>query len=443
MSRDLHMAAYYLHPAYHYALELSYDDDLTAAFTRVIERLSRSPMKSFREGIGSFADPSAIAGRDCIDGGGANVDDDDVQFERLMLGPTARSQSMREAPAIASSQPRRKGSHTQSAAPSQAAKGKAVTTSQPTKGKGKDIGQAGAPAKGIVIREPTALAQKKKSWFSWGSKKGKKMAAPILDPLDIADLETLDPNAEETPPKDSPRLPSSRSHDSMTTGSPGGSVGGGDGDGRGDEGESGQGGGSGGGIDFTAEQDFGGHCTQDTDHGGPVQYNRRRKFREGGRAKGSAVDSDSYNTMISDFERMSTHESGGSYGYGGHSYQPESDTGYYSGYSGYATTGYPTPYFHPPPSIHVHVPVQQIYAPAEDVQMASLRIVHPGCEVWDHFVREFRTRYNTMMTWDEFRTFVSQTKSYCLIGELPSESDESVQPQWGTYDPYQQGYWGY
>ncbi|MQL92829.1 hypothetical protein Taro_025460 [Colocasia esculenta] len=98
--------------------------------------------------------------------GGANVDDDDVQFERLILGPTARSQSMREAPAIASSQLRRKGSHTQSAAPSQAAKGKAMATSQPTKGKGKDIGQAGAPAKGIVIREPTAPTQKKKSWFS-------------------------------------------------------------------------------------------------------------------------------------------------------------------------------------------------------------------------------------------------------------------------------------
>ncbi|MQL70605.1 hypothetical protein Taro_002920 [Colocasia esculenta] len=36
---------------------------------------------------------------------GANVDDD-VHFERSMLGPTARSQSMREAPAIAFSQPR-------------------------------------------------------------------------------------------------------------------------------------------------------------------------------------------------------------------------------------------------------------------------------------------------------------------------------------------------
>ncbi|MQL79949.1 hypothetical protein Taro_012399 [Colocasia esculenta] len=39
MSRDLHTAAYYLHPSYHYAMELSYDDDLTTAFTRVVERL--------------------------------------------------------------------------------------------------------------------------------------------------------------------------------------------------------------------------------------------------------------------------------------------------------------------------------------------------------------------------------------------------------------------
>ncbi|MQM02946.1 hypothetical protein Taro_035717 [Colocasia esculenta] len=42
MSRDLHMAVYYLHPAYHYTHELAYEDDLTAVFTRVVERLSRS-----------------------------------------------------------------------------------------------------------------------------------------------------------------------------------------------------------------------------------------------------------------------------------------------------------------------------------------------------------------------------------------------------------------
>ncbi|MQL91074.1 hypothetical protein Taro_023680 [Colocasia esculenta] len=46
MSRDLCMAAYYLHPAYHYAHELAYEDDLTTAFTRVIERLSRSPVQA-------------------------------------------------------------------------------------------------------------------------------------------------------------------------------------------------------------------------------------------------------------------------------------------------------------------------------------------------------------------------------------------------------------
>ncbi|MQL99561.1 hypothetical protein Taro_032285 [Colocasia esculenta] len=397
---------------------------------------------SFEVGSGSGGSVSRVGGE--TQSRGAIVDDD-AEFERLMnLGPSAHSEFMREAQAIVSAEPRRKGSHKEPAALSQAAKGKAVATSQPKKRKGKDIGPAGGPAKGIVITEPTAPAQKKKSWLPWGSKKGKKLAAPSVDPLDIADLETLDPNAEETPPEDSPRLPNSRSHDSMTTGSPGGSVGGGDGDGGGGDGNVGEGGGGGGndgdGGAFTAEQH----------HGGPVKYNRRRRVRGGGRAEGAAVDSDSYNTMISDFERMSTNESVGSYGYGGHSYQPESDTGYssgYSGYSGYATTGYPAPYFHPPPFVHVHVPilvpVQQTYVSTEDVEIARLSIVRPGCEVWDHFVREFRSRYNTMMTWDEFRSFVSRTKSYHLIGELPSESDESVQPQWGTYDPYQQGYWGY
>ncbi|MQM06299.1 hypothetical protein Taro_039120 [Colocasia esculenta] len=44
MSKDLHMAAYYLHPAYHYAMELSYDDELMAAFTRIVERLSKSAL---------------------------------------------------------------------------------------------------------------------------------------------------------------------------------------------------------------------------------------------------------------------------------------------------------------------------------------------------------------------------------------------------------------
>ncbi|MQL82443.1 hypothetical protein Taro_014926 [Colocasia esculenta] len=75
------------------------------------------------------------------------------------------------------------------------------------------------------------------------------MAAPVEGPLDIVDLETLDPNAEDTPsPEDSPRLSNGRSHDSMTTGSLGGSAGRDDGDGRGGGGESGQGGGGGGGM---------------------------------------------------------------------------------------------------------------------------------------------------------------------------------------------------
>ncbi|MQM11417.1 hypothetical protein Taro_044325 [Colocasia esculenta] len=54
-----------------------------------------------------------------ISAGGGAIVDDDVEFERLMnLGPSAHSQFMREARAIASAQPRRKGSHTQAAAPS-------------------------------------------------------------------------------------------------------------------------------------------------------------------------------------------------------------------------------------------------------------------------------------------------------------------------------------
>ncbi|MQL92660.1 hypothetical protein Taro_025289 [Colocasia esculenta] len=67
------------------------------------------------------------------------------------------------------------------------------------------------------------------------------------------------------------------------------------------------------------------------------------KFSRGGHAGGSPVDSNSYETMISDFEKMSTQESVGPYG--GHSYHPESTSiGYSSGfrpYSGYtATAGY-------------------------------------------------------------------------------------------------------
>ncbi|MQL69172.1 hypothetical protein Taro_001442, partial [Colocasia esculenta] len=355
--------------------------------------------------------------------GGGHGDDDDDHFERLMEG-LSRTQS------------RRRGSSTQDAPPSQSTK--APTSSQLAKGK--QIAQESAEKR---------LVQQ--------SKKG---ATLVEDPLDIADAETLDPNAEDdTPsPLDSPRLPNSASHDSMTIGGSssdaggdgGGNGGGGGGNGGqgGGDGDSGQGGG-GGGMAFTEEQFFRG-ATQDTSHGAPMRYNRRQKFRPGGRGGGSLVDSHSYDTMISDFERMSTQESVGSYG--GHSYHPEStSTDYSSGYgpySGYtATVGYlgPSPYMYPP-VFSVPVPVQ-VFAPVEDVQMAQLNVVRPGCQVWDHYLSQFRQRYHTMMTWDEYRSFVSQTKGHHIIGELPSESDESEfvpsQSQWNAYDPYQQRHWGY
>ncbi|MQL86131.1 hypothetical protein Taro_018670, partial [Colocasia esculenta] len=192
--------------------------------------------------------------------------------------------------------------------------------------------------------------------------------------------ETLDPNVEDDTPSslDSPRFPNSASHDSMTTGGGGG----GDGGQGGGDGDSGQGGG-GGGMAFTEEQFFRG-ATQDTSLGAPMRYNRRQKFRPSGHGGGSPVDSHSYDTMISDFERMSTQESVGSYG--GHSYHPEStSTDYSSGYglyNGYtATAGYlgPSPYMYPP-AFSVPVPVQ-VFAPVEDVQMAQLNVVRPDCQV--------------------------------------------------------------
>ncbi|MQL76947.1 hypothetical protein Taro_009348 [Colocasia esculenta] len=269
------------------------------------------------------------------------------------------------------------------------------------------------PTKGIVIREPPPPIQKKKGWLSgWGSKKCKKGATLVEDPRDIADAETLDPNAEDdTPsPLDSPWLPSSASHDSMTTGgSSSDDGGGGSGNSGGGGGDSGQGGGDGGSgqgggggrMAFTEEQFFRG-ATQDTSHGAPLKYNRRQKFSRGGHAGGSPVDSNRYDTMISDFERMSTQESVGSYG--GHNYHPEFTSTNYSGgytpYRGYtATARYlgPSPYMYPPPAFSVHVPVQ-VFAHVEDVQMAQLNVVRPGCQMWDHYLSQFRQRCHTMMT---------------------------------------------
>ncbi|MQL91047.1 hypothetical protein Taro_023642, partial [Colocasia esculenta] len=168
---------------------------------------------------------------------------------------------------------------------SQLAKGKQIAQESLRKKTGATESQ---PTKGVVIREPPPPVQKKKSWLSGrGSKKGKKGATLVEDPLDIADAETLIPNAEDdTPsPLDSPQMPNSASHDSMTTGgsssdargggggNSGGGGGGGDSGQGGGDGHSGQGGG-GGGMTFTKEQFFRG-ATQDTSHGAPLQYNRR------------------------------------------------------------------------------------------------------------------------------------------------------------------------
>ncbi|MQM16211.1 hypothetical protein Taro_049166 [Colocasia esculenta] len=187
-------------------------------------------------------------------GGGHGDDDDD--FERLMEG-LPRTQS-------------RRGSSTQDAPPSQSTR--APASSQLTKGKQiatesrrKKAGTTESwPSKGVIIREPPpAPAQKKNGWFSgWESKKGKKGATVVEDPLDIADAETLDLNTDdETPsPLDSPRLPNSASHDSMTTGGSSSDAGGdGGGNGGGGGGDGGQGGGDGdddqggggGGMEFT------------------------------------------------------------------------------------------------------------------------------------------------------------------------------------------------
>ncbi|MQL94153.1 hypothetical protein Taro_026805 [Colocasia esculenta] len=420
-------------------------------------------MKSFREAIGGFAEPSAIAGRERVEGerGEYELDEEADDPEDPPRPNTFLARAVAEA---TTDEEGDRGNMGQPYSPRYEMNPEAeVDLLGDIELEHVERTIESRPTKGVVIREPPPPpVQKKKSWFSsWGSKKGKKGATLVEDPLDIADAETLDPNAEDdTPsPLDSPRLPNSASHDSMTTGGSssdvggdgggnGGGGGGDDGQGGGD-GDSGQGGG-GGGMAFTEEQFFWG-ATQDTSHGAPMRYNRRQKFRPGSQARGSPVDSHSYDTMISYFERMSTQESVGSYG--GHSYHPEStSTDYSSGYgpySGYtATAGYlgPSPYMYPPPAFSVPVPVH-VFAPLEDVQMAQLNIIHPGSQVWDHYLSQFRQRYHTMMTWDEYRSFVSQTKGHHLIGELLSESDESesvpIQSQWNAYDPYQQGHWGY
>ncbi|MQL97847.1 hypothetical protein Taro_030541 [Colocasia esculenta] len=393
-------------------------------------------MKSFREAIEGFAEPSAIAGRERVEGATAERGEYELDEEADDLEDPSRPNTFL-ARAVAEATAEEEG----------------------------DRGNVGQPYSPRYEMDPEAEVDLLGDIELEHVERtiGKKGATLVEDPLDIADAETLDPNAEDdtSSPLDSPRLPNSASHDSMTTGgsssddggggggNSGGGGGGGDSGQGGGDGDSGQGGG-GGRMAFTEEQIFRG-ATQDTSHGARLKYNRRQKFSRGGHAGGSPVDSNRYDTMISDFERMSTQESVGSYG--GHNYHPEStSTDYSSGYtpySGYtATSGYlgPSPYMYPLPAFSVHVPVQ-VFAPVEDVQRAQLNVVRPGCQMWDHYLSQFRQRYHTMMTWDEYRNFVSQTKGYHIIGELPSESDESElvpsQSQWNAYDPYQQGHWGY
>ncbi|MQM05239.1 hypothetical protein Taro_038046 [Colocasia esculenta] len=78
ISRDLHMAAYYLHPGFQHEDVLVYRDDLLGALTSVVDRMSQShekvaaslnELKYFHEGIGSFGDPSVIASRQKLDPG--------------------------------------------------------------------------------------------------------------------------------------------------------------------------------------------------------------------------------------------------------------------------------------------------------------------------------------------------------------------------------------
>ncbi|MQL88164.1 hypothetical protein Taro_020719 [Colocasia esculenta] len=84
--------------------------------------------------------------------------------------------------------------------------------------------------------------------------------------------------------------------------------------------------------------------------------------------------------MISDFERMSTQESVGSYG--GHSYHPDStSTDYSSGYgpySGYiATAGYfgPSPYMYPPLAYSIPVPPQVADIILQDGQLFDFSVI--------------------------------------------------------------------
>uniref|UniRef100_A0A5B7BTT9 Uncharacterized protein n=1 Tax=Davidia involucrata TaxID=16924 RepID=A0A5B7BTT9_DAVIN len=76
--QHIHMAAYYLNPAYHYEADASVKDSLLGSLRVVISRLETSPnrasqalaeVKIFREAMYGFADQSAIRGRTKTDPG--------------------------------------------------------------------------------------------------------------------------------------------------------------------------------------------------------------------------------------------------------------------------------------------------------------------------------------------------------------------------------------
>ena len=135
--------------------------------------------------------------------------------------------------------------------------------------------------------------KRKKRLFGFGSKKEKRQPPKFVDPLDIADAETLDPNAdtETSTPTNSGLYKSYDSSESTDDGS----FQGGGGQGMTHHDHSG-------GIIFTEEASFT-HATQDgIDHGAPLSFNARRRHGD------SVADSSSYQGMLSDFERLSTQD---------------------------------------------------------------------------------------------------------------------------------------
>ncbi|MQM04650.1 hypothetical protein Taro_037452 [Colocasia esculenta] len=95
-------AAYYLHPGFQHEDELAYRDDLLGAVTSVVDRMSQShekaaatlnELKYFREGIGSFGEPSAIASRQKLDPDMSYLrDDEDPMVSWVSRSTTERGE---------------------------------------------------------------------------------------------------------------------------------------------------------------------------------------------------------------------------------------------------------------------------------------------------------------------------------------------------------------